>query len=169
MLKTCPEQPQQYPLLDAKPPKTHQGFRKDHEIKRKHMDKIKLTGQNLGCIFNYRRWRFFICHAIAVKTKTAKLNVENLSRTTLIISSARCQAPKTHQGFSKDHEMKQKHMDKIKLKGQYLGCIFNYRRWRVFICHTIVVKTKTAKLKVENSGQATLRFCLIIFCAQWKI
>ncbi len=43
---------------------------------------VKLTGQNLGQVFNSRYGHACIRHAIALITKTALLKVENLGQTT---------------------------------------------------------------------------------------
>jgi hypothetical protein len=50
------------------------------------MDKLKLTGRNLGQAFNSRCGHACLCHAILLITKTAKLKVENLSKTTFRFS-----------------------------------------------------------------------------------
>jgi hypothetical protein len=40
------------------------------------MDKLKLTGQNLGQVFNSRLGRACICHAIACMTKRPNLKLK---------------------------------------------------------------------------------------------
>ncbi len=45
---------------------------------------------------------------------------------------------------------------KLELTGQNPGRVFNSRWGRVCICHAIVLITKTAQLKVENSARKVL-------------
>ncbi len=53
------------------------------------MDKLKLTGQNLGRVFNFRNGRAHD-HAFALlQSKTAQLKVKNLAQTTFRLSSVR--------------------------------------------------------------------------------
>ncbi len=46
------------------------------------MDKLELTGQNLGRVFKSRLSRVCIGHELYTFCKTAKLKVENLAQTT---------------------------------------------------------------------------------------
>jgi hypothetical protein len=50
------------------------------------VDKLMLTGRNLGWDFNSRRARACLCRAITVVTKTAYLKVENSAQTTFRFS-----------------------------------------------------------------------------------
>jgi hypothetical protein len=50
------------------------------------MDKLKLTVQNLGQVFNSSHGCACACQTIQLITETAKLNVENSSRTTFRLS-----------------------------------------------------------------------------------
>jgi hypothetical protein len=49
-------------------------------------------------------------------------------------------------------------MDKLKLTGENLGQVFNSRYVFAYVAHATVLRTKAAKLKVENSAQTTFRF-----------
>ncbi len=40
------------------------------------LDKVKLTGQNLGRVFNFRRGRACLCHAIAFIQKQPSLKLK---------------------------------------------------------------------------------------------
>ncbi len=55
-------------------------------------------------------------------------------------------------------------MDKLKLTGQNLGRVFNFKCGRACLYHAVVLIIKTAKLKVENSAQTTFRFSPVSFC-----
>jgi hypothetical protein len=52
-----------------------------------------------------------------------------------------------------------------KLTGHNLGWVFSSRCGRACLCYAIMLLTKTAKLKVENSAQTTFRFSPISFGA----
>ncbi len=54
-------------------------------------------------------------------------------------------------------------MDKFKLRGQNQGRVFNFRCGHACVCHSIMLITKTAQLKVENSAYVTVTFTLIFF------
>jgi len=54
-------------------------------------------------------------------------------------------------------------MDELKLTGQNLGRVFNFKCGRVCLYHAVAFIIKTAKLKVENSAQTTFRFSPISF------
>jgi hypothetical protein len=56
-------------------------------------------------------------------------------------------------------------MDKLKLTGQNLGQVFNFKCGRACLYHAVTVIIKTAKLKVENSAQTTFRLSPVSFCA----
>jgi hypothetical protein len=47
------------------------------------MVQLQLTGQNLGQVLNSSLGRAFLCHAIALITKTGYLKAENLTQATL--------------------------------------------------------------------------------------
>jgi hypothetical protein len=51
------------------------------------MDKIKLTGQNLGQAVNFKSGRVRLHLEISLITKTAKLKVENSAQTTFRFST----------------------------------------------------------------------------------
>ncbi len=51
------------------------------------MDKLKLTGQNLGRVFKSRLGRVCIGHELYTFCKTAELKVENSAQTTFGLSS----------------------------------------------------------------------------------
>jgi hypothetical protein len=57
------------------------------------MDKLKLTGQNLGRVFNFKFE--LVCPYLAIEliTKTAQLKVENLAQTTFRFSPVSFRAP----------------------------------------------------------------------------
>jgi hypothetical protein len=59
------------------------------------MDKLQLTGQNLGRVFNFR---FGHLHAKfwVLSSKTAKLKVENLAQTTSRFSTVSYRAPRQY-------------------------------------------------------------------------
>jgi hypothetical protein len=40
------------------------------------IDKLKLTGQNLGQVFNFRQGRTFVCYAITLITKQPTLKLK---------------------------------------------------------------------------------------------
>ncbi len=54
-------------------------------------------------------------------------------------------------------------LDKLKLIGQNLGQVFNFKYGSVSLYHAFMLITKTAKLKVENSSQETFRFSPVSF------
>jgi len=56
-------------------------------------------------------------------------------------------------------------MDKLELTGQNRGRVFNYRSSQVYSTHSWLPLGKTAKLKVENSAQITVRFSRIGYSA----
>jgi hypothetical protein len=56
-------------------------------------------------------------------------------------------------------------MDKLKLTGQNLGRVFNFKCGRVCLHHGVTLITKTAKFKVENLVQTTFSFSPVSFCA----
>jgi hypothetical protein len=56
-------------------------------------------------------------------------------------------------------------MDKLKLTGQNLGRVFNFKCERVCLYHAVTLITKTDKLKVEYSAQTTFRFSPVSVCA----
>ncbi len=63
-------------------------------------------------------------------------------------------------------------VDKLKLTGQNLGRVFNFKNGhvRLYLAITLITKTAgnfsaTAKLKVENSAQTTFRLSPVSFCA----
>jgi hypothetical protein len=49
-------------------------------LKSYNMDKLELTGQNLGRVFNSRRGRTCVCHAIAVSIKQPSLKLKTGSK-----------------------------------------------------------------------------------------
>ncbi len=51
------------------------------------MDKLKLTGQNLGWFFNTGYGRACERHTVTFITKTAKLKAENSAKTTFRLSN----------------------------------------------------------------------------------
>ncbi len=51
-----------------------------------YMDKLKLTGQNLGRVFKFRLGHVCIGHKLYTFCKTAQLKVENLAQTTFRFS-----------------------------------------------------------------------------------
>jgi hypothetical protein len=50
------------------------------------MDKHMLTGRKLGCVFNSKCGYAYLSRAIILITKTARLKVENLAKTTFRLS-----------------------------------------------------------------------------------
>jgi hypothetical protein len=56
-----------------------------------------------------------------------------------------------------------RNMDKLKLAGQNLGRVFNFKHGRVCLYHTVTLINKTTKLKVENLDQTTFRFSTVSF------
>jgi len=58
------------------------------------MDKFKETGRNLGRVFNFKCVRVRLCLAVALRTKTAQLKVENSARTTFRFSPVGFCAPR---------------------------------------------------------------------------
>jgi hypothetical protein len=57
-------------------------------------DKQKVTGQNLGWVFNSRCGCACLCHAITLIAKTALLEVENSVQTTFRLSPVSFYAPR---------------------------------------------------------------------------
>ncbi len=57
------------------------------------MDKLKLTGQNLGRVFKSRLSRVCAGHELYTFCKTAKLKVENLAQTTFRFSPLAFELP----------------------------------------------------------------------------
>jgi hypothetical protein len=49
-------------------------------------------------------------------------------------------------------------MDKLQLKGQNLGRVFNSRRGRLYTMRSFCYRAKTVQLKLENLGQTAFRF-----------
>jgi len=45
-------------------------------------NQLKITGQNLGCVFNCRSGHACLCHITTLITKTALIKVENSAQTT---------------------------------------------------------------------------------------
>jgi len=56
-------------------------------------------------------------------------------------------------------------MDKLKITGQNLGRVFNFKNGHVRPYLAITLIIKTAKLKVENSAQTTFRLSPVSFGA----
>jgi hypothetical protein len=54
-------------------------------------------------------------------------------------------------------------LDKLKLTGQNLGRVFNFKCGHISLQHAVELITKIAKLKVENSARATFRFSPVSF------
>jgi len=50
------------------------------------MNKLLITGRNLGRVSNSRCGRACVCHAVILITKTAYLNVENSAQTNFSLS-----------------------------------------------------------------------------------
>jgi hypothetical protein len=59
------------------------------------MDKLKLTGQNLGRVFKSRLGRVGSGHELYTFRKTAKLKVENSAQTIFRFSSVSFRAPRS--------------------------------------------------------------------------
>ena len=57
------------------------------------MDELKLTGQNLGRVFNFKCGRVCLYRVFALIIKTAKLKVENSAQTTFSFSPVSIRAP----------------------------------------------------------------------------
>jgi len=72
---------------------TEEGSRLIRKKLRLVMDKLKLTGQNLGRVFNFACGCVCLCHAVALIIKTAKLKVENSTQTTFSFSPVSIRAP----------------------------------------------------------------------------
>ncbi len=56
-------------------------------------------------------------------------------------------------------------MDKLQLTRQNLGRVFNFRFGHLHAEHILVLSSKTAKLKAENSAKTASRFSHISYCA----
>ncbi len=67
------------------------------------MDKLKLTGQNLGRVFNFRRAHFGLYHAVILITKTAKLKVEISAQTAFRFSPVNYRTPRYISQFQVFH------------------------------------------------------------------
>jgi hypothetical protein len=60
-----------------------------------------------------------------------------------------------------------KSMVKREPTGPNLGQVFNCRRWRIHGMSLPCITYQTAKLRVENSTQATFRFSPVRYRAPW--
>ncbi len=67
-------------------------------IQRPIMHKLKLTGQNLGQVFNFKCGRVCQYRAVALIIKTGKLKVENSAQTTFMFSTGSFPAPRISDG-----------------------------------------------------------------------